>query len=238
MDKYTYISTKHTHTHTEPSLLKHYFIFSLCLSLPPSFTLPLWHANYTQVSVAAQGSSLWPTVIYSLLKAAVCVWDCWRLMLFCQHSAGLCVCVHVCGFTWVKKKKKGGKYIMHGCRYHQVHWSKLRPEELKLNQAGFSLHCVTCASLIQSSICHVAEINHRVVKRNAAPGRHPEPSLCGFDTPRKSWFSEKKLHPVRRGIEQEGRNKTRSCKFFLPQKKKWHLNLIPVCCWTEPLGMN
>lgn len=48
-----------------------------------------------------------------------------------------------------------GKYIMHGCRYHQAHRSKLRLEELKLNQAGFS--CVTCTSLFTSSICHVAE---------------------------------------------------------------------------------
>lgn len=58
-----------------------------------------------------------------------------------------------------------------------------------------------------------------------------ESGLCNSDTPRKRWFSEKKLHPVRSGIWQEGWNKCwrAYCKVLLPQKKKWCLNHIPVC---------
>lgn len=77
----------HINTHTQLCI-----VFSLYLSLlPHSFCFDMQTTHNSLLLPKAWG--LWPKAIHRLLKAAVCVW---LLMLLCQHSAGLRVCVYKC----------------------------------------------------------------------------------------------------------------------------------------------
>lgn len=92
-------SHEHTHTHRAISYKALLYILSVCLTLPHSLFLsdiPTTH----KCLLLPKDRSFWPTVIYSLLKAVVCVWDCWRLMLSCQHSAGLCARMCLDSHAW------------------------------------------------------------------------------------------------------------------------------------------
>lgn len=85
-------SHKHTHTHTQPCI-----VFSLSVSPSlihsPSLTCKL---HSTLCYCQRLGLYSWKQYILCWRQQCVCVCDCWRLMPFCQHSAGLWVCVYEC----------------------------------------------------------------------------------------------------------------------------------------------